>query len=52
MSLRNPKILDIFRLQSGIIRFFQEYLRSEDFTEIKTSKLIGSGTEGGTGLSK
>jgi nondiscriminating aspartyl-tRNA synthetase len=50
MSLRNPKILDIFRLQSGIIRFFQEYLRSEDFTEIKTSKLIGSGTEGGTGL--
>ncbi len=50
MSLRNPKILDIFRLQSGIVGFFQEYLRSRDFTEIKTSKLIGSGTEGGTGL--
>lgn len=50
MSLRNPKILDIFRLQSSIVKYFQEYLRSQDFTEIKTSKLIGSGTEGGTGL--
>ncbi len=50
MSLRNPKILDIFRLQSAVVRYFQEYMRSQDFTEIKTSKLIGSGTEGGTGL--
>lgn len=50
ISLRNPKVLNIFRLQSDIIRFFQDYLRGEDFTEIKTSKLISSGTEGGTGL--
>ncbi|AHC16824.1 aspartate--tRNA(Asn) ligase [Salinispira pacifica] len=50
ISIRNPKILDIFRLQSSVIRYFQEYMRSQDFTEIKTSKLIGSGTEGGTGL--
>jgi nondiscriminating aspartyl-tRNA synthetase len=50
LSLRNPRIRSIFRVQSTIIEAFAEYLRKEDFTEIKTSKLIGSGTEGGTGL--
>ena len=50
LSLRNPRIRSIFRVQSTIIEAFAEYLRREDFTEIKTSKLIGSGTEGGTGL--
>ncbi|MFQ3547372.1 MAG: amino acid--tRNA ligase-related protein, partial [Termitinemataceae bacterium] len=50
LSLRNPRIRSIFRVQSTIIEAFSEYLRSKDFTEIKTSKLIGSGTEGGTGL--
>ena len=50
ISIRNPKIRGIFTLQSAICEYFAEYLRGEDFTEIKTSKLIGSGTEGGTGL--
>jgi len=50
VSLRNPKILSVFRLQSSILKFFAEHMRSEGFTEIKTSKLIGTGTEGGTGL--
>jgi nondiscriminating aspartyl-tRNA synthetase len=50
ISLRNPAILSIFRVQSTILRCFAEHLRSEGFTEIKTSKLIGTGTEGGTGL--
>lgn len=50
ISIRNPKILAIFKLQSTICEYFAEYLRGQDFTEIKTSKLIGSGTEGGTGL--
>jgi len=50
ISLRNPKVLNIFRLQSDIMYYFQDYLRREEFTEIKTSKLISSGTEGGTGL--
>ena len=49
-SLRNPAILSIFRVQSTILRCFAEHLRREGFTEIKTSKLIGTGTEGGTGL--
>lgn len=50
MSLRNPKIRSIFHLQSDILGYFSEYMRSRDFTEIKSSKLIGSGSEGGTGL--
>ncbi|HTX73955.1 MAG TPA: aspartate--tRNA(Asn) ligase [Rectinemataceae bacterium] len=50
ISIRNPKILSIFRLQSDILDLFAAHLRSEGFTEIKTSKIIGTGTEGGTGL--
>jgi nondiscriminating aspartyl-tRNA synthetase len=50
ISLRNPTILSIFRLQSTILAAFSGHLRGEGFTEIKTSKLIGTGTEGGTGL--
>jgi nondiscriminating aspartyl-tRNA synthetase len=50
LSLRNPKIRGIFKIQAVIIEAFAEYLRGQDFTEIKTSKLVGSGTEGGTNL--
>lgn len=50
ISLRNPKIRSIFLLQSAVLSAFGEYLRGQEFTEIKSSKLIGTGTEGGTGL--
>jgi nondiscriminating aspartyl-tRNA synthetase len=50
LSVRNPQILSIFRVQATILKTFAEHLRGEGFTEIKTSKLIGTGTEGGTGL--
>ncbi|HUW69351.1 MAG TPA: aspartate--tRNA(Asn) ligase [bacterium] len=50
LSLRNPKLRAIFYVQATIIDSFSSFLRAHDFTEIKTSKLIGSGTEGGTGL--
>ena len=50
ISVRNPAILSIFRVQSAILKGFSEHMRKEGFTEIKTSKLIGTGTEGGTGL--
>lgn len=50
ISLRNPQIRRVFELQASIVKYFAEYLRGEDFTEIKSSKIIGSGTEGGTGL--
>ena len=50
LSLRIPKIRAVFEIQSKIIECFGTYFRSQEFTEVKTSKLIGSGTEGGTGL--
>ncbi len=50
LTLRNPKIRSIFYLQADILKYFGEYMRSREFTEIKSSKLIGSGSEGGTGL--
>ncbi|MDR0442299.1 MAG: aspartate--tRNA(Asn) ligase [Treponema sp.] len=50
LSLRNPKIRSIFKVQSTIIEAFSAYLRGKDFTEIKSSKLVNSATEGGAGL--
>lgn len=50
LSLRNPKLRAIFYVQSTILEAFSSFLRARGFTEMKTSKLIGSGTEGGTGL--
>ncbi|MFP3040246.1 aspartate--tRNA(Asn) ligase [Treponema primitia] len=50
LSLRNPKIRSIFKVQATIIEAFAAYLRGQDFTEIKTSKLVAGGTEGGTEL--
>ncbi|MDR2842571.1 MAG: aspartate--tRNA(Asn) ligase [Spirochaetaceae bacterium] len=50
LSVRNPKIRAIFKIQSTIIEAFAQYLRDNDFTEIKSSKLCASGTEGGTNL--
>ncbi|MDR0315796.1 MAG: aspartate--tRNA(Asn) ligase [Treponema sp.] len=50
LSVRNPKIHAIFNVQATIVEAFSAYLRSQDFTEIKTSKLVWGGTEGGTEL--
>jgi nondiscriminating aspartyl-tRNA synthetase len=50
LSLRNLAVRAIFRVQSTIIEAFSAYLRKLDFTEIKTSKLVSGGTEGGTNL--
>jgi nondiscriminating aspartyl-tRNA synthetase len=50
LSLRNPRIQAIFRVQATIIEAFAAYLRREGFTEIKTSKLVAGSTEGGAEL--
>ncbi|HNW28024.1 MAG TPA: aspartate--tRNA(Asn) ligase [Spirochaetota bacterium] len=52
ISLRNPDILRAFRLQSEIVRLFTAYLHANGFTEIKSPKIISSGTEGGTNIFK
>ena len=50
VSLRIPRVRSIFAVQATIAQAFADHLRTNGFTEIKSSKLIGSGTEGGTGL--
>ena len=50
MSIRNPRILETFRIQSEVTRLFGDFLRSRGFTEIKSPKIISSGTEGGTNI--
>ena len=50
VSIRNPRILETFRVQSEVTRLFGDFLRSRGFTEIKSPKIISSGTEGGTNI--
>jgi len=50
LALRNDVIGNVFRIQVALLRFFREFLTERRFTEIITSKLVASGTEGGTNL--
>jgi nondiscriminating aspartyl-tRNA synthetase len=50
LALRNAVIGNVFRIQAALLRFFREFLTQRRFTEIVTSKLVSSGTEGGTNL--
>ncbi len=50
LSLRHPKIQAIFKVQAEVIQAFRDYLRSQRFTEIRTPKIVATGTEGGSEL--
>ena len=50
ISLRMPAVLEVFRVESEIVRAFREHLVSEGFTEIFTPKLVLAGAEGGSSL--
>jgi nondiscriminating aspartyl-tRNA synthetase len=50
LALRSDLVGDVFRVQASILRYFREYLTSEHFTEIVSSKIVAGGTEGGTNL--
>ena len=50
VSLRNQNIISVFLVTSDVIRSISTFLRDRGFVEVKTPKLVGSGTEGGTGL--
>jgi nondiscriminating aspartyl-tRNA synthetase len=50
LSLRNNSIGDIFRIQSAVLHYFRSFLRKRYFIELVTSKIVSSGTEGGTNL--
>jgi nondiscriminating aspartyl-tRNA synthetase len=50
LSCRNNEVGNIFRIQAAALKYFRHYLESQHFQEIITSKLVGSGTEGGSNL--
>jgi nondiscriminating aspartyl-tRNA synthetase len=50
LALRNDAVGNVFRIQAAILRYFREFLTDNLFTEIITSKIVASGTEGGTNL--
>ncbi|MBR1968267.1 MAG: aspartate--tRNA(Asn) ligase [Clostridia bacterium] len=52
VSMRNPKERAIFKLQEGIARGFREYLLKNNFTEIRSPKIVFAGAEGGTNIFK
>ncbi|NYB75018.1 aspartate--tRNA(Asn) ligase [Sedimentibacter hydroxybenzoicus DSM 7310] len=50
LSMRNPKINAIFRIQAALAQGFSQYLTQQGFTQIFTPKIVAEGTEGGTNL--
>jgi nondiscriminating aspartyl-tRNA synthetase len=50
LSLRTEAVGDIFRVQAAILAAFRDALNRRRFTEIVTSKIVASGTEGGSNL--
>ena len=52
VSLRNEKLRAVFKIQNEIAWAFRTYLREQGFAEIRTPKIVASGTEGGTALFK
>lgn len=50
LSVRTEFVHETFKVQSAILENFRNYLTKNHFTEIVTSKIVASGTEGGTNL--
>ena len=50
LSIRNPKVNALFKIQAALAQGFSGYLKSQSFTEIFTPKIVAEGTEGGTEL--
>ena len=52
LTLRNDKVKAIFKIYAELIRAYGEALRSFDFLEIKTPKILNAATEGGANFFK
>lgn len=50
LDLRGERQQAIFRIETTICDAYREFLLREDFTEIRTPKIIATGTEGGANL--
>lgn len=52
LNMRNITEQGIFRIQSGVADAIREYLKSQDFTEFRSPKLLPGSTEGGAEVFK
>jgi aspartyl-tRNA synthetase len=52
IDLRKPKIQAIFKIRNEVLKAVHEYMQSQDFTEIHTSNINASSSEGGTEVFK
>jgi nondiscriminating aspartyl-tRNA synthetase len=52
ITLRNLRERAIFKLQEGIVRGFREFMYSQNFTEIRTPKIVAGNAEGGANVFK
>ncbi len=52
LSLRYPKVQAIFKLYNILLKSYDAAMRGEGFTEVKTPKVLGAATEGGSNFFK
>ena len=52
IDLRKPGTQAIFKIRSAVLAAADEYLRSQQFLEVHTPKIIASSSEGGTDMFK
>ncbi len=52
ISLRNVRERAIFKIQEGIVRGFRDFLFEQNFTEIRTPKIVAGNAEGGANVFK
>ncbi len=52
LNMRNVTEQGIFKIQSGVADAIREYLKSQDFTEFRSPKLLPGSTEGGAEVFK
>lgn len=50
LTLRNPKVRAIFKIQAEILVALRQYLNQQGFVEIHSPKLVSTGTEGGANV--
>lgn len=52
IDLRKPETQAIFKIRNAVLAAAHEYLRSQNFLEVHTPKIIASSSEGGTDMFK
>ena len=50
LDVRRPRVSSVFKIRSCILHTVEDSLYKKGFTQITTSKIVGSATEGGTEL--